>query len=66
MEKTKKTSNYFSDYAMLCSDHEAKAGVAGVYSQSKPQQPFLEPAQQVMISLPLTQQNKRLFSEDVE
>lgn len=50
MEKTKKTSYYFSDYA-ICSDYEAKAGVAGVYGQSKPQQPFLKPAQQVMISL---------------
>lgn len=64
MEKTKRL-NYFSDYA-ICSDYDTKAGVARVYSQSKPQWPFLEPAQQVKTSLSLTQQNKRLFSEDVE
>lgn len=58
MEKTKKTSNYFSDYA-ICSDYDTKAGVAGVYSQSKPQQPFLEPAQQVITSFFITGTTKQ-------
>lgn len=31
-----KRLNYFSDYA-ICSDYDTKAGVARVYSQSKPQ-----------------------------